>query len=244
MRRQLFILDREMLALVGQKALQETYEEMVREDLAHPPYESYTIQVPMGAVIRANKKGSLDEMAAQGDERAIRLHDMPLQIVIENQTFSIQVSDHSQKRWRTLESFMIECAHLYPTFSEHTKQLQQMAGHIQALLIVLLDTSNVEKHVTHNRLARLGVGKQQYEYVTTLKLGKIPDAPSGDAPHFTGQQRCPHLRRSHVRRQHYGPNNSYVKKIRIKAIFVNGYDPDEGGGRVYYNVKLRKGPST
>lgn len=243
MRRQLFILDREMLALVGQKALQETYEEMVAEGLAQPPYESYTIQVPMGAVIRSNNQGTLDEMAEQGDERALRLHDAPLQIVIDKGNFAIQVSDHRHKNWVTLEYFMAKNAKLYATFTaSYSEQLKTAATHLQALLIVLLDTSNVERHVTHNRLARLGVGKQQYEYVTTLKLGRIPDAPRGDAPHFTGQTRCPHLRRSHIRRQHYGPNNSYVKKVRIAAIFVNGYDPNEGGGRVYYNVKLRKGP--
>lgn len=242
MRQQLFILDRHMLNLVGLEETGRTFSDMEKLGIAKPPYDEFTLQVPMGAVINSSDRGTLDKMALDGDERAIRLKDAPLQVVYRggfSGSFAVQVSDSTHKRWRTLDSFLYEHMHLYPLMAQHQEQMANMAKHLMALLIVLLATRNVERHVTHNRLARLGVGKQQYEYVTTLKIGQVYEE-DGITPVPTGDTRRPHLRRGHIRRQRYGPGYQYVREIWVDPVFVNGYNPNENGGRIAYNVSFRR----
>lgn len=108
---------------------------------------------------------------------------------------------------------------------------------VTALLIVMLATRNVVKTTKQNKLAKLGIGKKnwrsQFAYTTTISLpADLDDDP--DRPP-TGTTKAPHLRRGHIRRQHFGPDNQYEKKIWVASVFVNA-DPNFVNKRGAYNI--------
>lgn len=120
---------------------------------------------------------------------------------------------------------------------------------LRDLLICLLATRNVEKVRVENKLFRLGIGKKKggasgYRYVTTIGVPQILDADKENPPQ--GRKVCPHLRRGHIRRQHFGPSSAehktgqFVKSIWIAPCFVNA---DEGfvAKRERYNLHLGEG---
>lgn len=106
-------------------------------------------------------------------------------------------------------------------------------GYAYCVLLVLLATRNVIRETTVSKAARLGIGKNRYPYTTTLKLGAITETAKDGAG--VGAARRPHLRRGHIRRQHYGPGNEFVKRIWVQPVFVNA---TEGwiAPRTAYNV--------
>lgn len=103
-------------------------------------------------------------------------------------------------------------------------------------LIALLATRNAVKSTKENKLAKLGIGKQKrFAYVTTICLPR-PEDMDDDADHApTGVARAPHLRRGHIRNQHFGPANAFVKLVWIAPTFVNA-DPAFVSTRKAYNV--------
>lgn len=106
-------------------------------------------------------------------------------------------------------------------------------------LIAMLATRNVVKTRTENKLAKLGIGqrkyKNRYRYTTTITLPRPEDMESDSEHPPTGAAKAPHLRRGHIRRQHYGPQRAFIKKIWIEPVFVNA-DPDFVSQRGAYNV--------
>lgn len=107
---------------------------------------------------------------------------------------------------------------------------------LRSLLIILLATKNAEKRTTENKLAKLGIGKSakhRFAYTTTIGLPRyLPD--DVDNPPRGGHI-APHLRRGHIRRQHYGANNQFEKQIWIAPVFVNA-DPDFVAARRRYRI--------
>lgn len=114
-----------------------------------------------------------------------------------------------------------------------------MAERVINILITLLATRNAVKTTEHNKAARLGIGgkkkgsTKRYEYVTSISVPKILEDDEEHAS--SGKEKVPHLRRGHIRRQHYGPKNSMVKRKFIEAVFVNA-DKDWVATRTAYNV--------
>jgi len=112
---------------------------------------------------------------------------------------------------------------------------------IFAFFIVLLSTKNIKKDtkihdcMTRKRVPDSKKYRKDYPYTTTLSIGKITE--NYDGSEFTGVSRRPHLRRGHVRTQHYGPKNELTKKIFVQSVFVNGSE-DMKSNRVAYNVSI------
>ncbi len=120
--------------------------------------------------------------------------------------------------------------------------LMAIQHQVRDFLIVMLATRNVRKTTTVDKLAKLGIGrnrkqsaKHRYTHVTTISLPR-PEEMEDDHEHkATGIAKAPHLRRGHIRNQHYGPKGGYVKRIWIEPVFVNA-DPDFVSKRTAYNL--------
>ncbi len=104
------------------------------------------------------------------------------------------------------------------------------------LLIVLLATRNAIKTTVHRKSVGLGIGKNKHEYTTTISVPREMDVDPDHVPKGGGT-RCPHLRRGHNRRQHYGPRNALVRTQWIAPVFVNA-DKEWTRTRTAYNVSL------
>lgn len=102
-------------------------------------------------------------------------------------------------------------------------------------LIAVLATRNIVKRTKEHKLAKLGIGKNRtYRYSTTITLPVELDDDPDHVPQ-EGQPKCPHLRRGHIRRQHWGRMNSCIKQIWIAPVFVNA-DKDYISTRTHYNL--------
>lgn len=100
-------------------------------------------------------------------------------------------------------------------------------------LIVLLASKGMVKQSKETKLAKLGIGKKDNEYVTTIRLGQSLEC---DGSTKAGSPVRPHLRRGHVRMQPHGPANSLRKKIWVEPCFVNA-DEDFVNQRKAYRVR-------
>lgn len=107
------------------------------------------------------------------------------------------------------------------------------------ILVVVLATKNVVKRTKENKLAKLGIGKKhrnRFAYTTTVSMPY--DMPNDPDHPPTGAKVAPHLRRGHIRRQHYGAGNAQEKTIWIAPIFVNA-DPAFVASRKAYFVRTK-----
>lgn len=85
-------------------------------------------------------------------------------------------------------------------------------------LCVLLATENIEttRKIGHTLTNKFKNGTGGITYI------KAPHGGSGSEEEGNGVTCRPHLRRGHIRRQHYGAGNSLIKKIWVPPCFVNG----------------------
>lgn len=234
--RQLFRLSTSIIDSMSTEEVQATLADMQELGIAKPPYDVYSIEAPIGRVFKLYEQGSGQEVPIPANqmERSAIYHIDHIQnsIGLEIPSFNEHCAIPNVHKY--LKQIAKEGIVNQSDIMTVTESMPLAAERLEQLLIVLLATKNVVKEVTHNRLAKFGVGKQKAEYTTTLKIGKITeDASVPGEP--TGTTRRPHLRRGHIRRQHYGPENSYVKQIFIQPCFVNA---DEGwiNSRTAYNV--------
>ena len=122
---------------------------------------------------------------------------------------------------------------------EQKKYINDITEHLRYFLLVVLATKNAEK-VTKKNLTR-SISPQQrkdsikYDYTTTIKLGRITET-YGSAT-GTGSSKRPHLRRGHIRTQHFGKGNTEVKKIFIQPVFVNADDKWINEQKTYRVIK-------
>lgn len=119
------------------------------------------------------------------------------------------------------------------------------ADSILSTLLVLLATRNIDKDVQESPRrykdpASKGGVRQirntDYQYITTIKIGKITETVHGDGAH-RGPVR-PHLRRGHVRNQRIGEGLKEIKKVFIAPVFVNADENWIETQRKEYRIKV------
>jgi hypothetical protein len=129
--------------------------------------------------------------------------------------------------------------------NELVSNLSAFAANMIRALIVGLATKVVRKNRVEekpSKLEKLGIGKprakKNYAYTTTLSLPVLTTTDESGASTGVVIVR-PHLRRGHVRLQHFGPKNQFSKKIFVEPVFVNG-DENSVSLRDRYNVNKRQ----
>ena len=121
----------------------------------------------------------------------------------------------------------------------YKRLMSGIALKIRQILIVMLATKNhvkeqkIDKDLARGRFNKKQAYRKDYPITTTILIGKITE--TYESKGGTGSAKRPHMRRGHIRTQHYGPENELTQKIFIQPIFVNA---DEGWitERKAYNV--------
>jgi hypothetical protein len=237
---QLFIIGHAALASLTDEEVDATVAALKEVDLYRLPYERVSVRMQTddcvlteGAVRTADLSPRFNFWT---DPKTGRMHSqMGPAHLIEFRNVNLRgdpastwcVHDGSDPGWRPYEFSAPEM------FSGNHER-------IASILITLLATRNAVKETTRNKVARLGIGgkkpgsTKRYEYVTTITVPAATEMED-DAEHAPGIKRAAHLRRGHIRRQHYGPRNQMVRLKFINPVFVNA-DADWVSTRAAYNV--------
>lgn len=241
--KQCFRVTPQILESMSVEEINATWDAMVACGVARPPYDEFDIQLPMKDHIRlVEDDGHIqteEEIIAGGhgyilDGRPIT-YSYSYDPTKENQVSCASWMIDGSGKPAQIEVMLSEKTLPNNTTRDWLGQHKEASTAIYKAFIVLLATKNVIKDVKENKLAKLGIGKKRnpYRYVTTLRIGEVVEHASCGDP--TGKTLRPHLRRGHVRHQHYGPKNAFVRSIFIEPVFVNA-DPDWIGARTAYNV--------
>ncbi len=239
-----FFLSEAFLNSLTESEVEATFEAMCECDIARAPFEEFCITVPEAIVIRSSQS---HKPFPDAELRNMEFHYLNVTGNLSQEVgdlyvlFRVYSHDLTRKRrsldW--IEALNRAYGDKHEQYVTLKGRFQLYAAHLLRYLIVSLASRGVQKVREKNKLAALGIGKNRpggkYAYTTTISVGHVEADES--EPGHTGRTVRAHLRRGHVRHQHFGPNMSFVKKIFIEAVFVNS-DKEYVSFRDRYNVSL------
>lgn len=239
-----FFLPESLFETLDPDEVDATFEAMVECQVAKTPFEAFCITVPERAVIKITGEKKEDRDPTHMLEFYFIGMSEPLALD-GHQSATGRMKVFSWHGRRSVEYFiaLANCCAAgemeEETAARLTVGLQNLGADLIKLLVVLLATRNVKKTREKNKLAALGIGKKRqganHSYTTTISYSHSEDRETEVTG--TGRQVRPHLRRGHVRRQHYGPKGEFIKKVFIEPTFVNS-DKEFVSFRERYNVSL------
>lgn len=251
---QVFRLSKELISssLIDNNHIKSIYLDMCEADVAYPPYQKFALEFDIEAFLELLRFACLDgNDEYQRQEIRNQLSDVR-KWFIEYDIGKPVLCTHSKAKHFFYSPFVAGCAyqvlhnnqvrgHSFNQERDVDDTLFSIFWWIFAFFMVLLSTKNIKKTTKiHECMKRKKIPdskkyREGYPYTTTLTIGKITE--NYDGSEFTGVSRRPHLRRGHVRTQHYGPRNEMTKKVFIPSVFVNGSE-DLKSNRVAYNVSF------
>lgn len=224
------------------EAISVTFTDMYELGLTRAPYEDFSILIETEFLRTVCQNSGAeddfsDTLRAMGASLYIR-YQVEYGETYEEDTFAclsgFQRSKNAPIEWVPQEL-------LPPNVG---KSMMGLAKYCYRILIVLLATPNVEKTVTRNTSHAASHKTRQdaknFEYTTTIRIGKITEICSGQGS-GTGSSKRPHLRRGHIRRQRHGEGRTEVKKIFIPPMFVNADENWIRNERKEYKILMANG---
>jgi hypothetical protein len=216
----LFRLSDEILACFDMEDIRATYNDMLALNLDKDPYPFYAIEVKVKFMYLFGKKVGL--LIGEDDRKDTSIMQATCVFIYELD------DDGEHYHFDALMQAKGKYVDLLAAASSNKNKEQEryingIVEYLRYFLMVILATKNAEK-TTKKNLAR-AVSPQQrkdaakYPYTTTIKIGKITEE-YGASTGLGGTKR-PHLRRGHIRTQHFGKGNAEIKQVFIQPVFVN-----------------------
>jgi hypothetical protein len=240
----LFRLSSELMDSFDIDDVNETFGDMAEMGIANPPYMNFAIEInekffEKFKLITWGKNISKPRNAGNYDyifEYNFCENASPMRV---NGAFFIVKNGKKINILERLDHHVIMGEINNKQYELLEKVYKYVMHYLSILLVVVLATKNhvkedkLDKDLLRGRYNKKQAYRKDYPITTTISIGKITE--SYKSSNGGGTVR-PHMRRGHIRSQHYGPNNELMKKIFIQPVFVNA---DEGwiAERRAYNVK-------
>jgi len=238
---QLFRMSSKILENLNFSDVSETWKDMIEAKIAFPPFNRFAIEVRLdfmrkfADLMRNREKADRHPM----DDFAFYCEYEVINIDFEKQLFQVETEVKIIKPNGKI--FSEETKARIEGDEDSLRFFESGADVLVKTLIVLLATKNTKKESFTNKILAKGKSNGSNEYrknyptTTTISLGKINETFVKDGEDVRNVR--PHLRRGHLRNQHYGPNKEMVKQIFIAPVFVNA---SEGwiAERKAYNVSM------
>jgi len=245
--KQLFRLSSEVLDALTIKEMKSTLIDMMEMGIADVPYKEFAIEVNrkfISKMMNLEDEDSQLQMIESAKKMKIEYDpniQFKLMVIVNGKNYSIhrcykdEWIDWDYDLLIKYKSHLLDKA----SYDRLRNQVKSISANILGILIVLLATKNhvkedrVDKDIARGRYNKKQAYRKDYPITTTISIGKITETYEGQGG--TGSKKRPHMRRGHIRTQHYGPNRELTQKIFIQPVFVNA---DEGwiAERRAYNV--------
>lgn len=245
--KQLFRLSSEVLDALTIKEMKSTLIDMMEMGIADVPYKEFAIEVNRKFISKMmNLEDEDSQLQIIESAKKMKIEYDPntqfkLMVIVNGKNYSIhrcykdEWIDWDYDLLIKYKSHLLDKA----SYDRLRNQVKSISANILGILIVLLATKNhvkedrVDKDIARGRYNKKQAYRKDYPITTTISIGKITETYEGKGG--TGSKKRPHMRRGHIRTQHYGPNRELTQKIFIQPVFVNA---DEGwiAERRAYNV--------
>lgn len=245
---QLFIIADEVWQNSSLDEIEATATDMEAMGIYYPPCDHFEILINGWAMTHFYKETFLSH---EEIERAYKNRHFRIEVVVDDMSDWIKTTraelllfDRNASQWVGSSWLgnkrLIEGKLTQKMWHEEKFARESSINLVLNLLLVTLATKNVERKSKPNLMAKQVIRskalKRDYEYTTTLTIGKVVGAEREEGD-IGGWKVRPHLRRGHIREQRYGPNNQLLKKVFIQPVFVNAADGVMSQRRAY-NVRV------